>query len=284
MFIRGILTVVILGGIGGLLYMDHAHGTDVGFNLIIFAIVVLSVQEFYDLSRLKGYTPWAVWGTACGGLMVLADWLGHRNIRPELHWMGIVAFVFLSGLFILQGWLRPRREGVVSMALTAMGIVYVWGLAHFFVRLYYFRPESVGPLRDTFGIRGILLTVAVVKAGDIFAYLAGFTFGRHRPFPQISPKKSWEGYIGGVAASLIVAVALGGWLFGMSWWTALVFGVPVAVFGHLGDLAESVIKRDLGASAFSSRRSWSRCCFRCTGACLWRHRRTVRWAAVRDIC
>ena len=237
---RSILTVVILGTIGGLLFMDHARGTDVGFNLIIFAIVVLSVQEFYDLSRLKGYTPWAVWGTACGGLMVLADWLGHRDIRPESHWMGIVAFVFLSGLFILQGWLRPRREGVVSMALTAMGIVYVWGLVHFFVRLRYFHP-------DTIGVRGVLLTIAVVKAGDIFAYLAGITFGKHRPFPHISPKKSWEGYIGGVAASLAVAVALGGWLFGMSWWVSLVFGVPVAVFGHLGDLAESVIKRDLGA-------------------------------------
>lgn len=243
---RASLTVVLLAAIGGLLAMDHALKTDVGFNLIIFAAVVLCAQEFYDLAKQKGYTPWSFWGTACGGLMVLADWLGHVNVHPELHWMGIVAFVFLSGLFILQGWSAPRKEGVVSMSITAMGIVYVWGLLHFFVRMRY-SPEI--------GVAGVLLTVAVVKGGDVFAYLAGSRFGRHRPFPHISPKKSWEGYAGGVIASLAIAAALGPWLFGeslgaswnMTWWMALLFAAPVAVFGHLGDLAESVIKRDLDA-------------------------------------
>ena len=237
---RTILTFVLLAVIGGLLWLDHACGIDVGFNLIVFAAVVLSVQEFYDLSRQRGYTPFSIWGTACAGGMVLADWLGHRNVHPEWHWMGIVAFVFLSGLFILQGWLAARKEGVVSMALTAMGIVYVWGLAHFLVRLYYFEPAKIG-------INGVLLTVAVVKAGDIFAYLAGSQFGRHRPFQHISPKKSWEGYAGGLIASVIAAVLIGPALMPMSWKAALIFAIPVAVFGHLGDLAESVIKRDLNA-------------------------------------
>ncbi len=246
-FARTVLTVVLLAVIGGLLAMDHVLRTDVGFNLVMFAAVVLSVQEFYDLARQKGYTPWAFWGTACAGLMVLADWLGHCSVRPELHWMGIVAFVFLSGLFILQGWSAPRREGVVSMSITAMGIVYVWGLAHFFVRLYYLRPEGISTSPATFGIRGVLLTIAVVKAGDIFAYLAGSRFGRHHPFPHVSPGKSWEGYAGGVAASLVAGATLGPWLMGMTWWLGLAFAVPVAVFGHLGDLAESVIKRDLNA-------------------------------------
>ncbi len=245
---RTILTITFIALIGGLFYVDYRFPADggAGFNLVVFAAVLLSIQEFYDLAKLKGYTPWAVWGTTCGGLMVLADWLGHCKVHSELHWMGVVAFVFLSGLFILQGWLRPRPEGTVSMALTAMGIVYIFGLAHFLTRIYYLRPDGVSS-PATFGVCAVLLTVAVIKAGDIFAYLVGSRWGKHRPFPLVSAKKSWEGYIGGLVASMIVAALLGPWLLKMSWPLALAFAVPVGIAGHLGDLAESVIKRDLGA-------------------------------------
>ena len=237
---RTILTVLLLAGIGALLYMDYRLETDFGFNIIIFLAVVMSVQEFYDLTRQKGYTPYSVWGTLCAGLMVLADWLGHREFHPELHWTGIAGFVFLCGLFVLQGWLRPRERGVVSMAVTAFGIVYIWGLAHFIVRIRYLEPDIVG-------IRGVLLLVAVIKVSDIMAYLIGHGWGRHHPFPHVSPKKSWEGYAGGFIGSMVAGILAGQALFGMPWGEALLFSVPVCVFGHLGDLAESVIKRDLDA-------------------------------------
>ena len=238
---RTILTLVLLIAIGGLLWMDHVLTTDVGFMIVVFAAVVLSVQELYDLMRQKGYTPWPVWGTTCAGLTVLADWLGYRGICPELHLAGVMAFVFLCGLFLLQGWFRPRAQGFVSMALTAFAIIYVWGLAHFIVKLRYLEPRLVG-------IRGVLLLVAVVKVGDIIAYVVGSRWGRHRPFAQVSPKKTWEGYVAGIVASLIAGVVVGQILFSnMGWLLALIFAVPVCIFGHLGDLIESVIKRDLGA-------------------------------------
>ena len=243
---RTLLTIVLLAVIGGLFYMDYRLQITVGFNLVFFAAVILSIQEFYDLAKLRGYTPYSIWGTTCGGLMVLADWVGHSPWHPEFHWMGIVAFVFIAGIFILQGWLRPRADGVVSMALTAMGIVYVWGLAHFLTRIYYLRPEGVAS-PETFGVCGVLLAIAVIKTGDIFAYLVGSRWGKHRPFPQVSAKKSWEGYAGGLVASCIVAALMGPWLLKMSVPLAIAFAVPVGIAGHLGDLAESVIKRDLGA-------------------------------------
>ena len=237
--VRTILTISFIVAIGLLFWMDDRLETDVGFMIIIFAMVVLAVRELYNLMRRSGYTPWAVWGTACAGLMVLADWLGYRQIHPEMHWVGIASFIFLCGLFVLQGWLRPRKQGVISMALTAFAIVYIWGLAHFIVRIRYFEPGLVG-------IRGVLLLAAVVKASDIAAYLVGSRWGRHHPFRRVSPNKSWEGYIAGSAAALVAGVAAG-WLFfeSMSWYLSLAFAVPVCIFGHLGDLVESVIKRDL---------------------------------------
>ena len=209
--VRTILTISFIVAIGLLFWMDHRLETDVGFMITIFVMVVLAVRELYNLMRRSGYTPWAVWGTACAGLMVLADWLGYREIHPEMHWVGIVSFVFLCGLFVLQGWLRPRKQGMISMALTAFAIVYIWGLAHFIVRIRYFEPGLVG-------IRGVLLLAVVVKASDIAAYLVGSRWGRHHPFSQVSPKKSWEGYIAGSAAALIAGVAAGWFFFeNMSW-------------------------------------------------------------------
>ena len=238
---RTILTVLLVSAVGGLFWMDHALDTGVGFFITILCAVVLSVQEFYHLVGRKGYTPYAIWGTLCAALMVSADWLGYLKVLPQLHPMGIVAFVFLGGLFVLQGFLRPRREGLVSMSLTAFAIVYVWGLGHFVLKLRYYEPALVG-------IRGVLLLIAVVKANDIVAYLVGRSFGRHHPFPRVSPKKSWEGYLGGLVGSVLAAVMCGWALFeGMTWPMALIFAVPVCVFGNLGDLMESVIKRDLTA-------------------------------------
>jgi phosphatidate cytidylyltransferase len=236
---RTVLTIVIVAVVAALFWADHRLHRTVGFNLIFLAIVVFSVEEFYDLARQRGYTPYSVWGMFCAGLMVAADWVGY-TVPSEMHWVGVVAFVFLCGLFILQGWLLPRREGLVSMAITAFAIVYVWGLGHFIVRLRYLDPEIIG-------IRGVLLFVAVVKATDITAYLVGSRWGRHRPFPHVSPNKSWEGYIGGFVASLAVGVLVWWVLFDDRWYWALAFSAPVSVAAHLGDLAESVIKRSLGA-------------------------------------
>lgn len=254
MLARTLMTFVLIFGIGGLLWADYCWQTDVGFNLIIFVAVVLSVQEFYDLTSRKGYTPYSLWGVVCAGLLVLADWLGHVNFHPELHWVGIVCFVFLGVIFLQQGWLRPREHGLVSMAVTTFAIVYIWGLAQFIVRLRYLPGIEV---------LGVVWMVAVVKFGDISAYLVGRGFGRHRPFRRISPNKSVEGYIGGLAGSVFVGL-LGGWLlfgnwrewlhFGSTpWYNWVVFSVALGIAGHLGDLAESIIKRDLGAKDSASR-------------------------------
>ena len=86
--------------------------------------------------------------------------------------------------------------------------------------------------------------IFVVKCSDIGAYTAGRFFGKHKFSPVISPKKTWEGMAGGVILAAVVAVAFAVFCDIMSWRLAIVFGVVFAFIGQLGDLAESMLKRD----------------------------------------
>ena len=86
--------------------------------------------------------------------------------------------------------------------------------------------------------------VFVIKSADIGAYSIGTLFGKHKFSPKISPKKTWEGMIGAIAAAMIVAIGFARSCDIMSLWAAIVFGFCFAFIGQLGDLAESMIKRD----------------------------------------
>jgi phosphatidate cytidylyltransferase len=88
---------------------------------------------------------------------------------------------------------------------------------------------------------------ALIWANDTGAYLAGITFGRHRLFERISPKKSWEGFVGGVIFAAVLGWLLSGWLGVVSGIHWVAIALIVSIFGTYGDLVESMLKRSVGA-------------------------------------
>ena len=90
----------------------------------------------------------------------------------------------------------------------------------------------------------MLMFVFVVKSADIGAYAIGSIFGRHKFSPNISPGKTWEGMCGAVAAAIIVAIGFAFICGIMTWRSAVIFGLCFAFIGQMGDLAESMMKRD----------------------------------------
>src|SRR4029077_8991316 len=98
----------------------------------------------------------------------------------------------------------------------------------------------------------IVTFIAVTTASDIGGYIAGVLFGKHPMAPVISPKKSWEGFAGSAIACVAAGIVLVVYLLDSDWWIGVVLGLITVVMATLGDLCESVIKRDLGIKDMSN--------------------------------
>lgn len=153
-----------------------------------------------------------------------------------------------------------NRRGLTNLMGTLTGFFYVslcmatlLGVHHLAVEgssLLQMRSGSGGADTDVqpsrIGGAFVLLMFVGIWTCDSFAYFGGRAFGRHKLFERVSPKKTWEGAIAGAIAGIAVCVGLGYWLTGLTWYDGLFIGIAAGVFGQIGDLAESHLKRACG--------------------------------------
>ncbi|UFP93439.1 phosphatidate cytidylyltransferase [Gloeobacter morelensis] len=199
------------------------------FTLALAVLVVLGQIEFFEIVRRKGYRPTQ---NLCLGLSLTL--LAIQQLYPQL---ANGAFVLAGGLVCVSLLFRRQPPATISdMATSLLGLFYTGYLPSFLVQLRAL--DGLGYL--------LLLTFACIWASDIGAFFFGKAFGR-TPLTPISPKKTVEGAIFGTTASILVGLA-GAALLGWSLWplTGIVFGLLVGVSGLLGDLTESLMKRDVG--------------------------------------
>lgn len=151
--------------------------------------------------------------------------------------------VFLASVLVELYRYREAGAAVPRLGLFAFAVAYLGLLGSFLAQLRWVHPDA--------GRSSLILalTIFVPKFGDIGAFFAGTFFGRHKMTPLLSPKKTWEGFAGGMAAAVLVAVgvSLVVPLFRGGMMEAAAFGLVLGVAGVLGDLAESLVKRDGGA-------------------------------------
>jgi phosphatidate cytidylyltransferase len=164
-----------------------------------------------------------------------------------MHWVAVCAAVVLVVVWRLCAVLIVReRRGAQQVGRDI--------LAGTLVQLYVAFAASlcVLLLRQDGGQWWVLAFIIIAVAADTGAYATGLSFGRHPMAPRISPKKTWEGFGGAVLAALIAGVLLAIFMLGLVWWTGLIIGAAILVTATLGDLGESMIKRDLGIKDMSS--------------------------------
>jgi len=198
-------------------------------------VMVLAVKELSD--ALIGELPLHVRRvlTASAPALILAAYLGGPEWLLGTYVASVIA-ILISRLFYEQ-------EKYVSNVSRAIFVVtYAPLLASFAVML---AAEPKGDLK-VFAL--VLLTIGA----DIGGYFTGVAFGKHPMAPKISPKKSWEGFAGALILELVLGAVLWRYMFNDQWWQGAIAGVVMAITATLGDLIESMIKRDLGIKDMSS--------------------------------
>jgi len=198
-----------------------------------FAAIVLATSiagyEYFRMMRVGGYKPSLFWGLILIWLLLLdARYPTWQLTRPAL--TGVIVLSLCWQLFT-----KDTSAPTVDWALTIAGALYLGWMAGHFISL-----------RDTpRGLEWLALTLLITWIADSGAYFIGSYWGRHRFFPRLSPKKTWEGTIGGwfcgVASALLV-----GHFIGLGLVHSLVLGALVSAFLPLGDLVVSMMKRQVG--------------------------------------
>jgi len=157
--------------------------------------------------------------------------------------LGIVAATALAALLVEMARFDEPGEAVARVANAVFAVTYLGVLASFLAQLRWL-PDSAGDARRA--THALMLTVFVPKLGDVGAYCTGRLIGRHRMTPRLSPKKTWEGAAGGLAFAVVIALVGSSLGARPTMWVAkaIAFGILVGIAGMLGDLAESLIKRE----------------------------------------
>jgi phosphatidate cytidylyltransferase len=163
----------------------------------------------------------------------------------------LVTATAVTALVLMLWLLRRGVDGYVQNATASVfTLVYVPFLGSF-VALLLAEGAATGFDRWDEGARGITVFILVTIASDIGGYVAGVLFGRHPMAPVISPKKSWEGFAGSAVFCVAAGWALVVYLLDGDWWVGVALGLIAVVMATLGDLCESVMKRDLGVKDMS---------------------------------
>ncbi|MDQ0892613.1 phosphatidate cytidylyltransferase [Agromyces ramosus] len=158
----------------------------------------------------------------------------------------------LGGILVVTLWrlgeqaVPALRRSGASLARDLAAGAFVQGYVTFLATFAVVLTAAEG------GQWWTLAFIIVAVAADTGAYAFGLAFGKHKMAPIISPKKTWEGFAGGAAASLVAGVLLSTLMLGNTWWFGLIFGAAIFLSATLGDLVESLIKRDIGIKDMSS--------------------------------
>ena len=205
------------------------------FTGLVIVAAAIGQHELYGMAKARGIAPLAPVGIALGAAVVINF---HRPLYPHLGWPYF--WITLCVMAVLTARLFSRRpvEGALEdIAVTLLGVLYVALLFGFPVAIH------AGPAGKTW----MVFLFLVIWASDTGAYYAGTALGKHRLYEKISPKKSIEGLIGGMLASMIVAMLCSIWLVtSIGLFEAAVLGACLAAIGTVGDLVESLLKRSAG--------------------------------------
>lgn len=241
---RFAVTVVVLSVI--ILLIVFA-GNPIASILIVAGVsagAAIGVWEYGQLCNSKGLNPSIYLMAIVAVCEVIAFFIAHKWIHSSE--LPVFVFAVGVGLFFLNRF-RKSEEALVHVAVEFFGVAYIAiPLSYMLAILYPIAPSTVED-----GRWWLLYLILVTKITDIGAYFVGRIWGKRRLAPVLSPKKTVEGAIGGLICTVVLSLAMvylgrtfAGKSFPLEFLDALWLGILIGIFGQLGDLAESLLKRD----------------------------------------
>jgi phosphatidate cytidylyltransferase len=249
-FVRRLISFVILWTILIVgLFSKNRLVSDSVFLVIIAFLAVTGLAEFYGLVERRDLVCFKGWGIFGGLLLMVGTFL---NLTGVIGRSGSPARVndfetsflilFVLGLCLRQFFSRSNTAGILAISTTLFGLMYVPWLLNFIQKINFFPGVD--------GHYYLLYFIVITKFSDTGAYLVGSLIGRHKMIPRISPGKTWEGFAGALAVSVLASVLfvyyLGDRMTGMTWKHAVILGVLLGLAAVVGDLIESIFKREAG--------------------------------------
>ena len=217
------------------------------FALAVAGAVGFAVWEYYQIAIAKQFAPLIKLGITCAVAYVFATFLYTQGIWPSL----MPPIVLVGSLFLFSLYFLFHADNpLVNLAITIFGLAYLALPLSLTVDINYFFKDTT--VQD--GRWWLFYLLSVTKMTDTGAYFIGRFFGKHKLAPHISPKKTIEGAIGGMLFSIGISL-LFAWLsnafpttvkLSLSYWEALWLGMAMGFVAQIGDLIESLLKRDGG--------------------------------------
>ena len=239
------LTRLIMGlGIGFTAFFAILLG-GIPLTALCLIIVFIGSKEYTKILENKGFTPSYKIIIASSLIFAFIAYFNRLDLLP----LAITVSTFMAFMWVL---FRGKQPYIANVATTILGFVYCgWFPLHLLLLrdIGGYGPVYNGWLKTnpTFeGAAYALLLLFSVILTDSCCYYAGIQFGKHKLAEVISPNKTIEGAIGGTAMCVLFCLIFGIFVFHLAWYHALVIGLLIACFAQIGDLCESMIKRDAG--------------------------------------
>lgn len=210
-------------------------------GLVVTLFIIVGLYEFFTMLEHKGINIYKYVGIGMGALVPLSIVL---RFEPTKSWELLFIVLLLFFLIVMQFRRRDSSGVVVGISTTIFGILYIAWFFSFLIKIRYLAH----------GLALLATILLITKLGDIGAYLVGVRFGKTPLIPHISPKKSVEGALGGLFFSLLAALVSQPFFpvfsgippvrENLSYLHLAILGICLGIIGQLGDLSESLIKRD----------------------------------------
>ncbi len=211
--------------------------SEVVFILVVMVLTIGGLYEFFYMIKKKGIPIYSYVGIFIGLLIPLSI---YTRFELTKNWELLFIVLGFSTVLLMQFARKDNQNAIIGIASTMFGIFYVSWLFSFLIKIRFLLP-GLG------GVKLLAFILMVTKSGDIGALMIGSWLGRHPLFPRISPNKSVEGAVGSLIFSITAAILCRSFLPPASHfeiWQVAAMGAFFGAIGQLGDLSESLIKRD----------------------------------------